>query len=74
MVCDRVSVDVKEFEKLLNECKSDIIQRSKNEISYLNSEIEKISSYTKEQAIDELIKSKKLREKISVIKAYKNSL
>lgn len=74
MVCDRISSNITEFEKQLNNCKSYIVERSNNEISVLKTEIERIKSYTKEQAIKELIKSKKLNEKISAILSYKNSL
>ncbi len=74
MVCDRISSNITEFEKQLNNCKSCIVERSNNEISVLKTEIERIKGYTKEQAIKELIKSKKLNEKISAILSYKNSL
>ena len=43
-------------------------------IAVLNAEIQKIEEYTKEQAIKELIKSRKLNEKISAILSYKSSL
>ena len=74
MVCDRISVDIGEFEKQLEVCKGYIVKRSVNEISILKSEIEDIKTYTKEKAIEELIKSKKLNERISKIESYKNSL
>ncbi len=74
MVCDRISADFTDFENQLEICKSSIVRRSDNEISILKSEIEKIEAYTKEQAIEELIKSKKLNEKISAILSYKRSL
>ena len=73
-VCDRISVDIGEFEKQLEVCKGYIVKRSVNEISILKSEIEDIKTYTKEKAIEELIKSKKLNERISKIESYKNSL
>lgn len=74
MVCDRVSANLVDFQNQLDICKSYIIERSNNEMLILESEIESIKSYTKEQAIEELIKSRKLNEKISAILSYKNSL
>lgn len=74
MVCDRISTILSDFENQLNTCKSYIIERSNNEILILKSEIESIKAYTKEQAIEELIKSRKLNEKIFAILSYKKSL
>ena len=58
----------------MNICKLYIFERSNDEIAVLNAEIQKIEEYTKEQAIKELIKSRKLNEKISAILSYKSSL
>ena len=74
MVCDRISVTPDGFEKQLDECKSYILERSNDEITILKTEIQIIEEYTKEQAIEELIKSRKLNEKISAIISYRNSL
>lgn len=74
MVCDRISANLADFEEQLNICKSYIIERSNNEILVLKSEIERIKGYTKEEAIEELIKSRKLNEKIFAILSYKKSL
>ena len=41
---------------------------------FWNEEIAQIQEYTKEQAISELIKAKKIREKISQIEAYVRGL
>lgn len=74
MVCDRIPISLKNFEEQLNICKLYIFERSNDEIAVLNAEIQKIEEYTKEQAIKELIKSRKLNEKISAILSYKSSL
>lgn len=74
MVCDRISSNLSDFENQLDICKSYIVERSDNEISILKSEIKTIETYTREQAIEELIKSRKLNEKISAILSYKKSL
>ena len=74
MVCDRISATLDDFEMQLNECKSYILERSNDEIAILKTEIKNIEGYTKEQAIKELIKSRKLNEKIAAILTYKNSL
>ena len=74
MVCDRIPISLKDFEEQLNICKLYIFERSNDEIAVLNAEIQKIEEYTKEQALKELIKSRKLNEKISAILSYKSSL
>lgn len=74
MVCDRIPISLNDFEEQLNICKLYIFERSNDEIAVLNAEIQKIEEYTKEQAIKELIKSRKLNEKISAILSYKSSL
>jgi len=74
MICDRISCPIADFKSQLVLCKSDIAERSDSEISILKSEIEKIKTYTRDHAIEELIKSKKLNEKISSILYYKNNL
>ncbi|MEG1874698.1 MAG: hypothetical protein RR185_03940 [Angelakisella sp.] len=74
MVCDRISVTVDDFELQLKECRHAIINRSDSEIITLKSEIQCIKAYSKEQAIVELIQSRKLNEKISAILSYKKSL
>ena len=74
IVCDRISVPVKDFYKQLELCKVAIINRSSSEIDCLNKEIEVIKNYSKQQAIDELIKSRKINEKISTIQTYMKSL
>ena len=74
MLCDRISTTLMEFDSQLNICKKHIVKRSDNEITTLKNEINNIEEYTKEKAIEELIKSKKLNEKISAILSYKNSL
>ena len=74
MVCDRIPISLKDFEEQLNICKLYIFERSNDEIAVLNAEIQKIEEYTKEQAIKELNKSRKLNEKISAILSYKSSL
>lgn len=74
MVCDRISVKTKEFLTQLEECKYNITSRSDDEIACLNNEIEEIGSLSKEQAVKELIKSKKLNVRIDHIIKYRGSL
>ena len=74
IVCDRLSVEVIDFEDQLNLSKSYIVERSKDEISVLENEISTVKKYTKKEAIEELIKEKKLNERITAILSYKNSL
>ena len=51
-----------------------VIERGEREKLFWKEEIAQIQEYTKEQAISELIKAKKIREKISQIEAYVRGL
>lgn len=59
-----------EFLKVLGDYKNIIVSRGEFEIEFWNNYITRIKEYTREEAIEELIKEKKLYEKISVINAY----
>lgn len=74
MVCDRISCGLEDFEKQLEICKTYIEARSDDEMLILKTEIKGIQGFTREQAIEELIKSRKLNEKISAIVSYNKSL
>lgn len=73
-ICLKLSIASEKFEIIMKDCVNKTINRGELEISYWQSEISKIQSYTRDQAIDELIKSKKINEKIRVIKKYIYSL
>lgn len=62
------------FNKILASQKHVIALRSGMEISYWKNEITNIQNYTREQAINELIRVKKIREKIKQISAYAEAL
>jgi len=63
-----------EFENYLKKYKLKIITRGETEIKYWENKIQEINLYTREKAIEELLISLKLNEKISSIKKYINSL
>ena len=69
-VAKKVGMSEIDFLRLLNEYKDIIVNRGEFEIEYWNDCIADIRKYTREEAIEELIKAKKLYEKISVIRAY----
>ena len=69
-VAKKVGMPEIDFLRLLNEYKDIIVNRGEFEIEYWNDCIADIRKYTREEAIEELIKAKKLYEKISVIRAY----
>ena len=60
----------KEFLNILKIQKTKIEKRCNNEILYLKNEINLINNYSKKEAIRELIKSKKLEEKIKHINDF----
>ncbi len=74
IICDRISLPIKNFEHSLKSCKTCISERSKFEIQHIDSEINRIKGFSREQAVKELIKSKKLEERISSIKSFIKSL
>ncbi|MBR2069625.1 MAG: HindIII family type II restriction endonuclease [Candidatus Gastranaerophilales bacterium] len=63
-----------EFRNHFKYCKESIIARGKKEIEYWQNQITLIQNYSKEEAIDMLIKSLKLNEKINSINTYINQL
>lgn len=63
-----------DYGELLNKYKRVIVYRGKAEIAYWIGCIEEIKKYTKEKAIEELIKAKKLQEKINAISLYIDKL
>ena len=74
MVCDRTSLSLDKFNKELIQNKQGIIKRSKTEIGYIKDKINIIKNYSREQAINELLKSEKLNQKIKSIQSYIKSL
>lgn len=69
-ITDNINRDEKEFLNILRIQKTKIEKRCNNEILYLENEIKLINNYSKEEAIKELIKSKKLKEKIKHINDF----
>lgn len=66
-LCQKNDADFKSF---LRQCRKNLSNRADEETRYWRDEIVKISLYTKEQAISELIKAKKIDEKIAQIEKY----
>ena len=62
------------FKKYLREQIVTISRRGDQEKGYWQEEIEKIMHYSQEEAIRELIKAKKIREKIGQIDSYLRGL
>lgn len=71
---DSINKDEKEFLNVLKNQKTKIEKRCNNEILYLKNEIALINNYSKKEAIRELIKSKKLEEKIKHISDFVKGL
>lgn len=69
-VAKKTGMPESDFLSLLDDYKNIIVSRGEVEIEYWHDCIAKIRKYTREEAIEELIKAKKLYEKISVISAY----
>lgn len=69
-VAKKIGMPDSDYGELLIKYKRLIVYRGKTEIEYWNGYIDEIKKYTKEKAIEELIKAKKLQEKINVISLY----
>ena len=74
IVCDRISKKYDDFNKQLELCKDNLRKRGDSELEYLTEEEKTISSLTKEEAISELLKSRKVLERISTIRKFVDSL
>lgn len=69
-IVNKLGIEIRDFNLILSECKNKLILRGKSEIEFWENKITNIKNYTKEQAIEELIKSMKLYEKINIIESY----
>ena len=69
-LCININKNEDDFTYILRNQKSKIKNRCNNEILYLENEIKLINNYSKGEAIKELIKSKKLKEKIKHINDF----
>jgi len=69
-VAKKIGMSECDFSEALGFYKNIIVSRGEYEIEYWNDRILEIKQYTREEAIAELIRAKKLNEKISVINVY----
>ena len=74
ILCERISKNYDDFNKQLELCKSNLRRRGDVELEYLTEEKQLINSLTKEEAIAELLKSRKVLERISTIRKFVDSL
>lgn len=70
LLCKYLKLDYSLIVALLSDCKKEIVCRGEREINYYEEEISKINNYTREQAINELIRAKKINEKITSIRDF----
>ena len=73
-LADFLNVDIRFFDASLDEQISAIRERGIHEKTFWLDEIERIKKYSREQAINELIKSRKIHEKLNQIDAYIKNL
>lgn len=73
-ICSILNLSTDSLNQVLSQFREKIIQRSEVEITYWNSVISEIESYSKEKAIEELLIALKLNEKINTIQRFANSL
>ncbi len=73
-VAKKIGMSDADYNELLNKYKHIIVYRGKTEIAHWNDCIDEIKKYTKKKAINELIKAKKIQEKINVILYYIDKL
>ncbi|MDR3243544.1 MAG: HindIII family type II restriction endonuclease [Elusimicrobiota bacterium] len=70
LFCLLIKMEAADFNRFLGRFKIKIINRAEEEISFWRQKIEEIKHYSKEKAIQELLISLKLKEKIKVIEDY----
>jgi type II restriction enzyme len=69
-----LNLSTTKFNNCFRKYKTNIIARGETEIKYWEDKIQEINRYTRKQAIEELLASLKLNEKISSIRKYIDSL
>ena len=74
LIFKKFALTKEDFLSVMQFCNSKTIKRGKIEIEYWKNQIELIKGYTRQQAIEELIKTKKIKEKIRVIEKYVSAL
>lgn len=74
MLCDRISIPIEKWNEQLTACKEIIHSRGDCELEYLDAEKEQIAGLTRDEAIAELLKSKKVLERIATIEKFVSSL
>lgn len=72
--CETLGVERTAWDDNLLVSRDLIIERGEGEINYWETKIEEVKNYTREKAIKELLVSLKLKEKISSIRKYIDSL
>ena len=70
LMCDYIHCSSSQLLKTFSEIKGNIIEIGKLEIQYYQKLLAKFASFTREQAIEELIKHHKLHEKINTIHSF----
>ena len=73
-IVSSLGLQYKDFIDALNKSKEAIIHRSSKEISYWLDKLQEIQNFSRETAIEELIATLKIHEKINAIRSYSNSL
>ena len=71
---DFLNIDKEIFNASLNTQIISIIERSDHEKTYWNEEIRRIKNYSRQKAIDELIASRRIYEKLNQINTYINNI
>ncbi|MBU0559430.1 MAG: HindIII family type II restriction endonuclease [Bacteroidetes bacterium] len=74
IICTDLSVDYNRLISCFNNYRKAIVERGEKEIKFWEAHIQKVKTYTKEYAIEELISALKLKEKINAIKSFIETL
>lgn len=70
ITCDRISRSSEDFDNHLKSCKEYIRYRGNSELRFLKAERDSILEMTREQAISELLESKKVNQRIATIEKF----
>ena len=70
LLCKLVNVSFNSLQKLLKSGRQISVKRGNEEILYYQKKIDEINNYSRDEAIAELLKAKKLEEKLAAIRSY----
>ena len=70
LMCNFLNCTIKDFKDNFESIRKKMIRRGENEILYYKEQLKEINAFSREQAIKELIKHRKIHEKVATIQKF----